>query len=96
MRASLFSFHVLNTLNEQTNGKLMRQCHMISGSSGGLLGTAYFRELLLQNIKVNKEHYKNISKDMINPIAFTILVNDLLFRLQQFNDGEYIHTKDTS
>jgi len=94
MRASLFSFHVLNTLNEQTNGELMRKCHMISGSSGGLLGTAYFRELLLQNIKVNKAHYKNISKDMINPIAFTILVNDLLFRLQQFNDGKYIHTKD--
>jgi hypothetical protein len=42
----------------------------------------------------DKVYRENISKDLLNPITFTIAVNDLFFRLQKFTDGEYTYTKD--
>ncbi len=94
MRASYLTFHTLNTLEKETNGDFFNKTQLITGSSGGMMGAAYFRELYLRKDSITQRHYQNISKDMLNPISFTILVNDMLMRLQQFNDGKYLHTKD--
>lgn len=94
MRASFLSFHTLNYLNKATNGDFFQKTQLISGSSGGMIGAAYFRELMLRKDSIQQKHYDNISKDMLNPISFTITVNDILLRLQTFSDGKYTHTKD--
>ncbi len=94
MRASYLTFHALNYINNATNGDLFKKTQLITGSSGGMIGACYFRELYLRGDSISEKHYQNISKDMLNPISFTITVNDILMRLQKFNDGKYIHTKD--
>ena len=94
MRASYLTFHTLNYINNATNGDLFKKTQLITGSSGGMIGACYFRELYLRGDSISEKHYQNISKDMLNPISFTITVNDILMRLQKFNDGKYIHTKD--
>ncbi|MBC8266060.1 MAG: patatin-like phospholipase family protein [Flavobacteriales bacterium] len=94
MRASYLTFHTLNFLNQETNGNFFKKTQLITGSSGGMIGAAYYRELLLLGDTISRIHYQNISKDMLNPISFTITVNDVLMRLQKFNDGKYTHTKD--
>ncbi|MEE2700040.1 MAG: patatin-like phospholipase family protein [Bacteroidota bacterium] len=94
MRASFLSFHILNLLNKETNGDFFQKTQLISGSSGGMIGAAYFRELILRKDSIEKQHYDNISSDMLNSISFTITVNDILLRLQKFSDGKYQHTKD--
>ena len=94
MRASYLTFHTLTLLDNETEGNVFDKTQLITGSSGGMIGAAYYRELMLQEDSIQERHYENISKDMLNQIAFTITVNDMLFRLQKFNDGRYIHTKD--
>jgi len=94
MRASYLTFHALNYINKVTNGDFFKKTQLITGSSGGMIGACYFRELYLRGDSISEKHYKNISKDMLNPISFTITVNDVLMRLQKFNDGKYTHTKD--
>jgi len=94
MRASYLTFHALNYINNATNGDFFKKTQLITGSSGGMIGACYFRELYLRGDSISEKHYQNISKDMLNPISFTITVNDILMRLQKFNDGKYIHTKD--
>ena len=94
MRASFLTFHALNHINKETNGDFFKKTQLITGSSGGMIGACYFRELYLKGDSIKENHYNNISKDMLNPISFTITVNDVLMRLQKFNDGKYTHTKD--
>ena len=100
LRSSMWTFHVLQYLDSMFHGQVFRHAGLITGSSGGMVGAAYYRELYLRreekyNINPDDRKYlKKISRDILNPIAFTIATNDLAFRLQQFNDGKYTYTKD--
>lgn len=73
---------------------------LITGSSGGIIGASYYRELYLEklqgkNIDENSRLYFNkIGQDMLNPIVLTLAINDMAFRFQHFNDGKYTYTKD--
>ncbi|NQY67033.1 MAG: patatin-like phospholipase family protein, partial [Flavobacteriales bacterium] len=40
------------------------------------------------------EHLSNLGQDILNPVAFSIAINDLYLRLQKFNDGIYEYRKD--
>lgn len=98
-RSSLWTFYVLQTTDSLTNGKLFKQTHLITGSSGGMIGAAYFRELYLQKEKISPSIYdisyrKNIAKDLLNPVAFSIATNDFFIRLKKYHDGNYTYTKD--
>lgn len=100
LRSSMWTFHVLQRLDSIFKGQLFRHAELITGSSGGMVGAAYYRELYLEREegkKINpddKKYLTRISQDILNPIAFTVATNDLAFRLQQFNDGKYTYTKD--
>ena len=100
IRSSLWTLHVLSYLDSLTNGQFHKQTQLISGSSGGMLGAAYFRELCLQHenkksVKTyGQNHLDNLAKDILNPIAFTIATNDIFIRYQSFEDGPYSYTKD--
>lgn len=90
LRSSLWTFYTLQYVDSLLNGKLLEQTQLITGSSGGMVGAAYLRELYLQKQKNKIQNYydtrylTNISKDILNPIAFKIATSEWLFPLQSF------------
>jgi hypothetical protein len=100
LRSTLWSFFTLQQLDSITGGQLFRHAELITGSSGGVLGAAYYRELYLekeQGKKIdieNRLYFDKIGQDILNPVVFTIATNDVAFRFQHFTDGKYIYTKD--
>ncbi|MBL4592790.1 MAG: patatin-like phospholipase family protein [Flavobacteriales bacterium] len=98
-RSMLWTFYMLQTSDSITNGKLFNQTHLITGSSGGMIGASYFRELILRKDSLKNSIYSthylnNVSKDLLNPIAFSIATNDFFFRMKTYQDGKYSYTKD--
>lgn len=99
-RAAVWTMRTLQYTDEQLKGKLMEHTMLMTGASGGILGAAYFRELCLQksmgadiNVYHNR-YFDNIAKDVLNPIVFSLVVNDMFFRFQKFSDGKYEYLKD--
>jgi hypothetical protein len=98
-RSMLWTFYMLQITDSVTEGKVFKQTHLITGSSGGVIGASYFRELYLQKDNLensihSQQYSKNISKDLLNPIAFSIATNDLFFGLKDYKDGKYTYSKD--
>jgi hypothetical protein len=99
-RAAFWTMQTLQKADSSLNGKVMDHTFLMTGASGGLIGASYFRELYLQkkqgkNINVYAPGYlDNISKDLLNPIAYSFIVNDIFFRMQTFEHGGYEYYKD--
>ncbi len=97
MRSSLWTFTVLQNSDSKLGGQLYDAAHIISGSSGGMIGAAYYRELFNsygQKQACNPKFRKNISKDLLNPIALTLTLNDVFPRWQKFSYEGQRYTKD--
>lgn len=101
LRSSLWTLYTLQYTDSLLQGKLLDQTQLITGSSGGMIGAAYLRELYLQKQLRKVDSYylsayrTNISKDILNPIAFTIATSEWLFPLRRFElDGnKYYHDR---
>lgn len=99
-RAALWTFSVLQHLDTALNGKFMDQTVSFTGASGGMIGAAYFRELYLRQLKdetidIQDDSYRNnIAKDNLNPIIFSLLVNDIFLRKQPFEYGGFQYSKN--
>ena len=100
VRSALFTFNAMLELDSALNGQLLKYTQFISGSSGGLIGASYYRELYLrnkgsENIFENKDTYlKNISKDVLNATAFSFIISDLFLNFQQFSYHGKTYLKD--
>ncbi len=100
VRSSLWVMHTLQTADSLLNGKLLRQTQMITGSSGGMIGAAYLRELYLLKEKSKIDSYydikykTNISKDILNPIAFKIATTEWLFPFKTLKVDDNIYYQD--
>tara|TARA_R110002096_G_scaffold132768_3_gene283270 strand:+ start:33334 stop:35436 length:2103 start_codon:yes stop_codon:yes gene_type:complete len=89
LRSSFWTVKVLQELDKSVfGGNLLNNTHIITGSSGGMLGAAYYRELdyleRIGRLKIEKENSKylsNIGQDALNPVAFTLAVHDLFLAL---------------
>lgn len=83
VRAGLWAMQVLREADKAMGGQLMKHTVLMTGASGGMLGASYYRELYYQKlqgkpINLHDERYvANISRDLANPIMFTMLVNDV-------------------
>ena len=95
LRSSLWTMYTLMYADSLSNGKLLSQTQLITGSSGGMVGAAYLRELYLRKQKdriksyYDKKYLENISKDMLNPITFRVATSEWLFPMQSFTlDGK--------
>lgn len=98
-RAMLWSFLALQHLDSLTNGQLFKHSVLMNGSSGGMIGSAYFRELRWQQAKgtnnVYAEKYRlDLAQDLLNPVFFTLAVNDMLIRTQRFEYEGQKYWKD--
>lgn len=97
LRSASWTFKMLQELDSITHKEFSKQVQMISGASGGMIGAAYYRDLILMENdslienRLNKEYLKNISKDLLNRVTFTIPTNDLFLRIkkEEINGHEY-------
>ncbi len=99
-RSALWTVRALQTADSLTNGQLMRHSMLMTGASGGMVGAGYFRELILrrnQGEDINPysaQYLDRISRDNLNPIIFSLLVNDLFIKYQRFTYGDHRYLKD--
>jgi hypothetical protein len=100
MSAAMFATLILQKADSMLNGKLLRHTFLMTGASGGMFGAAYFRELYLQK-KMKRiascydpVYASNIAKDILNPMAFTILANDLFLPFRKFKLNNEVYHKD--
>jgi hypothetical protein len=100
VRSALFTFNSMLMLDSALNGQLLNYTHLITGSSGGIIGASYYRELFRKNknaddIFNNKIKYlQNISKDVLNATAFSFIVSDLFLNFQSFQYNGKKYMKD--
>ncbi|HYV94586.1 MAG TPA: hypothetical protein VE978_22625 [Chitinophagales bacterium] len=100
LKASLWAFRLMQIADSITHNRFFDHVEFISGASGGMMGEAYYRELYLHrelgdSINLQDEKYvNNISKDILNAVSFTYVVNDLLFPWQGLDIGNLKYRKD--
>ncbi len=86
LRSSLWTLRTLQWCDSVSKGQLFQDTKFISGSSGGMIGAAYYREIQLLKNSVesndNPDHLDNISKDILNRIMFSFATNDIFIRFR--------------
>lgn len=99
-RSAMWTMSSLMYADSVLGGKLLDQTFLISGSSGGMIGAAYLRELqLMKNQNKledihDRKYLDQIGRDLLNPVIFSIATNDFFIRYQTIQDGDQIYTKD--
>ncbi|MFY0650939.1 MAG: patatin-like phospholipase family protein [Cyclobacteriaceae bacterium] len=92
-RAALWTFNSLLHADSVLNGKLLDHTVLMTGASGGAIGATYFRELKTAQGEFNKSvALGNISRDNLNPVIFSLVVNDLVLRNQfyEYEGNRYL------
>lgn len=91
LRSSLFTLNLLQELDSTLGLDFYPHVQLIVGSSGGMLGASYFRQLKYYENSVDTalphspRHVENMGTDLLNPIAFSLAVNDLFLRYRHFS-----------
>ncbi len=99
-RAAIWTMKTLQVLDSLSDGKIMDNTMLISGSSGGLIGACYFRDLYWQQKKDttmqlhSQVYLEKLGKDKLNPMVFSLVVSDLFFRFQTFELNGESYYKD--
>ena len=100
LKSALWTVEALQAADKATEGRLLRNTHLITGSSGGMIGAAFMRELylrkktgLITNIYDSK-YADQIGKDILNAIGYSLAVSDIFLRLQKVKIGEDYYTRD--
>lgn len=100
LRSATWSMQVAQQADSLLGGRLMNNTALITGASGGMLGMAYLRELYLRHQDEELSSYwkqqyiDDIAKDLLNPIAFTLVANDLFLPWTKFDQSGYRYHKD--
>ncbi len=100
LRSAYWTVLSLQYADSLLDGQLLNHTVLISGSSGGMIGAAYLRELYLRKQLgeipsiYDKKFADDAGLDLLNPIAFSIAINDLFVRTQSFPVGNKTYTKD--
>lgn len=85
-RAALWTVLSLSKADSLVGGTLLDQNFLMTGASGGVIGAAYYREIFHQKMIDEKraDMLINIGKDNLNPVIFSLLVNDLFVKFQTY------------
>lgn len=100
LKAATWSMEVLQTADSLSNGQLLDHTMLMTGASGGLLGVAYLRELYARQkagdslALIGEESIHEISKDLLNATAFTLVSNDVFLPWSRFPYGGKTYFKD--
>ena len=99
LRSSLWTVRALQYCDSVSNGEITQNTRLISGSSGGSIGAAYFRDLYLNRETINPGLYsdkylENISHDILNRVLFTLATNDIFIRFRKRDVAGYSYVLD--
>ncbi len=100
LKAGLWTYKTLSYLDSATNGQFFNQTFLITGASGGMLGAAYYRQLKyryktgIDTAFNNNKNFSNLSKDILNPVIFSLFLKDWFFHFQKFNYKGTSYYKD--
>ena len=100
LKASLWTMQVLQTMDQKTEEQFFEHTTLISGASGGMLGAAYYRELMLQKrqgVPINPQDpvfRDNSAKDLLNSIYFSIVTNDIFIPMVSTERKGKLHRRD--
>lgn len=88
MRSTAWAFTTLMWLDSLTQGEVFKHTALIAGSSGGMIGAAYWRELSYRRANhldstAFIDHFRLLTSDLLNPIIFTMVSNDFSFRFRK-------------
>lgn len=92
LRSSLWSLAVLQELDSTIGAEFWKHCFMVTGSSGGMVGTAYFREIHGDVSK--RESFQRMGRDLLNPVGFSLVSNDLFWSMKRFEDAGSLYSYD--
>lgn len=84
LTAAAWTTHLLQQLQQSTRHGFLRRTALMTGASGGMLGLAYLREAYLRDSTFadrGSYYTDRISQDLLNPVAFSIVSNDLFLPL---------------
>lgn len=100
LRASMWTYRVLQHLDSCLNNRLLDYTVLMSGSSGGMWGAAYYREMYRQS-KVNSSinpgdsiYLERIGSEVLNNVALSFTLHDWLIRTRTFDYAGESYTKD--
>jgi hypothetical protein len=99
-RAALWTLSTLQSIDHKMGFKLMDHVFSITGASGGMIGAAYYRELYLNkklgdNIELYDARYtKNIGKDNLNALIFSLISNDIFIDIKKTTIGDEVYFAD--
>lgn len=100
LRSMLWTYRCLQHADSLLGGTLMQRTMLVTGSSGGLIGAAYYRQMYLADSENGTDERNatplldELSSDMLNPIAFSFVTNDMFVRYRRVHDGDLTYTLD--
>ncbi|WP_420459225.1 hypothetical protein [Neolewinella sp.] len=97
LTASLWATHVAQSIEACSEGRLLESTALMTGASGGLLGLAYLREAYLDQATFpfeGPEHLARVSEDLLNPVAFSIVSNDIFLPFRRVRVGDESYRRD--
>jgi hypothetical protein len=99
LRSAMWTFYVMQQLHKHSEGEFLQNVPLITGASGGMVGASYFRELelLSQTSDIDPtsdEYLKNISKDLLNSVAFNLVMHDIFLRYKTETIEGQTYTQD--
>lgn len=98
--AATFAMVMMQHLDSALMGKLMLNTSMMTGASGGMIGATYWRDLYHQQLNgkivnmYDSTYVHNVSKDLLNITMATLVSNDIVYPLQQFETAGQTYRKD--
>ena len=99
-KASYWTMLVLQQLHKKFGDEFMRHTVLMTGASGGMLGSSYFRELYYQHIQgnyvdlTNQIYLDDIGKDMLNAVTYSVVANDIFFPFKKYYYQGIPYNKD--
>ncbi len=99
LRSALWTTKVLQSLDSAIEG-FYPGLHLMVGSSGGMLGASYYRQLKYQQsfdslvYPHHTKHLERMGADLLNPVAFSLAVNDLFLRFRRFDYESHTYLVD--
>ncbi|NJO25127.1 MAG: hypothetical protein HC867_04055, partial [Bacteroidia bacterium] len=99
-RSATFTMKTLQQMDSVSHGEVMKRIFLITGSSGGMIGAAYFRELYFRrqadsNMNLQDRKYvDDIAGDLLNPLFSSFVARDLISPAHKFKVGDNEYVKD--
>jgi len=97
LAAALWAVHVAQTIETCSDGKLLQHTGLMTGASGGELGLAYLREAYLSDtafVQNGLSRLDRIGRDLLNPIAFSLVSNDIFLPFTEVKVGGVKYRRD--